>query len=618
MSQISTYKQKIKSLSPICFLTFDGDTIINRATGMLQDPMIPDESLNHNDGILQTNGDIRKSYLMGQNSLVKTETNFDENSIVFAPWGFDDSGLVDFPFEKTLVEVLHNESLLLDKDYTISFLFRYNQGNSFLRNKIWNESQQKYVNGYNYSTFERTLIRKGTPIHVKLVQPYLNPSYMSFSFPGYEWKIQLDEFPKSFFGNIWHITMVHEVQQIQYNLYRNVRKVFINGVLFCKNYSDEMTLPYSAKNVSPFEIGGNRDHSNPNSLNDRQTSPFYIDQIAIFNKKLSDYEVIDCFKRTGYYTDLILSGNPKLYIPFNDNTVDNTNKLNILVGEHSTWYSTYSHKEPKIKKGVVIADNRIGAERGAEFFYAQAKVEDDRYNSNIINLSNDFTIEFWLGFTGIEKGVVLSCQANYSPFDGLLVEVNKFHETHRPGMVQLRLSEGVYITAPEYNVKGENVAYNDGVTRHYAFVRKNKRLSMFIDGVEVNFINTSYLPSYSNATLYFMGILPDGLFTNGIFGQFAYYERALGSHEISARAFFAVKMVIKGKVKLQGVPFKCDIRIYNHNTGNLLHEYQSDGDGNYYLNVYTNDYIDVIFLSKDDPTVQMRAFGNIVPQEYID
>lgn len=619
MSEPKTYKQTIKSLSPICFLTFDGDTLINRGTGELNESSIPDESFNNNVGLLQTNTDLRKSYVMGINSLIKRETNYDENAILIAPYGYDTSGLVDFPFEKTLIEVLHNESLKLDGDYTISFLFNVTQSENELNGLQWNESTQKYEKyPYNYRSFTRTLLKKGSPIHIYINQYYGSPTTISFDFPGYSYTMNISSFPKEFYNNIWHVTLVHKIEKVTFGLYRNVRKVFINGIKYCENYSENLTVPYTANNKSPIEIGGNRDSSDPDYLNDRTTVPTYFDQIAIFDKALSDYEVINCYKRVGYYTDLILNSIPTLYIPFSDREVENTNNLKILYGAQSNWVSSYSHNYPQVTKEIVLSDNRIGMERGVAFYNSQAKVEDVNYGSNIINPTDDFTIEFWLGFTGTEPGVVMSCQNNVAPYDGILIETNKFYNKKRPGMIQLRISEGNYITAPELNVKGENVAYNDGVVRHYAFTRKNRKLTMYIDGVEVNTYETSYIPSINNGILYFMGVMPDNQFTYGSFGQFVYYERVLEPHEISARSFFNVKMIIKGKVTLQGTPFKADIRIYNHNTGNLIHEYQSNNNGEYYLNIYTNDYVDVMFMSKDDSTIQIRTIGHVLPHEYID
>ena len=115
-----------------------------------------------------------------------------------------------------------------------------------------------------------------------------------------------------------------------------------------------------------------------------------------------------------------------------------------------------------------------------------------------------------------------------------------------------------------------------------------------------------------------MGMSPSDMLVTGKFGNFAFYNRAIQPHEISARSFFFTRMILKGKVTLQGKPHKTDMRIYEHGTGQLLNEYKTETDGQYAINVYTNNYIDVMFLDKQDSTVQMRVIGPVIPHEYTD
>ena len=186
-------------------------------------------------------------------------------------------------------------------------------------------------------------------------------------------------------------------------------------------------------------------------------------------------------------------------------------------------------------------------------------------------------------------------------------------------MIQIRFDDTNFLTAPQFNSKGGNSSYNDGVIRHYAIVRSGTTVMLYIDGVVVNSIEMtsgSLIPNYG--VLYFMGMGPGDTNTNGVMGQFVFYNRALGRQEITARSFFNVKMIIKGRVTLQGTPYKCNIRIYQHGTGQLLHEYDSDTNGDYSINVYTNNFVDIMFLDKQYTSVQMRVIGPIIAHEYVD
>jgi len=622
------YKQTVKDLKPLCFLTFDGDTLYNSGNGELIYKHITDESNNGHHGILQTNDDLKKSYLMGQPSLIERENHAGQASITFAPFGYDLDDRVNFPYEKSMVEVLHADALLLPTDYTLMFNFNKYSNDNYLRSIMWDEATSSYLkrNYSNSSTFKRTLIRKGPHIEVVYEDRYYsNNNVLTFTFPGYKYEIDIDNIigtngsHSNFYNHVWHVAVTHKVIRHSGNLSQNRYRVYISGILIHEHFTDKRFKAFSAENVSPIEIGGNRDASDPNYLNDRQTTPLNMDQISLFDNALSSFQVMDCFKKTVSYIKLIDKSEPTLYIPFDDTEATNNNNMRILVGNSSYWRSTYSNNYPFVQKGKILSSNRIGTERGVEFFNANAKVQDTRYNSNIINASGDFTVEFWCSFTDIERSVLVSCQSNVAPFKGLLVEGNRYFNEDRPGMIQIRLDDTNFLTCPLYNAKGGNSSYNDGVIRHYAIVRRGTDFMLYIDGVVVNTVSVpseTLVPNFG--VLYFMGMGPGDTNSNGVMGQFVFYTRALGAHEVSARSFFNVKMIIKGRVTLQGTPYKCDIRIYQHGTGELLYEYESDTNGDYAINVYTNNFVDIIFLDKEDTSIQMRVIGPIIAHEYID
>lgn len=627
-SDMAGYKQTVLDLKPLCFLTFDGDTLYNKANGELIYRHITDESNNNHHGILQTNDDIKKSYMMGQPSLVERENSVNQASITFAPFGYDLDERIDYPFEKSMVEVLHTDALLLPEDYSLMFHFRKYSDESFLRGIYWDEASQTYKKRTtsNTATFKRTLIRKGVQIEVSYEDRWYNDDdSLIFNFPGYKYELPIRQIIgvrntlANFYNDVWHVAVTHKIIKHSGNLSQNRYRVYISGILVHEHFTDKLFQPYTAENVSAIEIGGNRDASDPNLLNDRQTTPLDFDQFSIFDRALTSAQIMDCFKKTVSYTRMIQKSEPYLYVPLNDRESSNSNAMSILVGNSTNFESMYSDLYPFTQKDVIIDSNRIGTERGVKFFNANAKVHDRVYNTNIINASNDFTLEFWGSFTDIERCVIISCQSNVAPFKGILIEGNRYFNEDRPGMIQVRLDEKTFLTCPMYDAKGSNSSYNDGKVRHYAVVRSGSDMMLYIDGVVVNTIKTSsttLVPNYG--VLYFMGMGPGDTNTNGVLGQFVFYQRALGAQEITARSFFNVKMIIKGRVTLQGAPYKCDIRIYQHGTGELLHEYESDTNGDYAVNIYTNNFVDIIFLDKEDTSVQMRIVGPIIAHEYID
>lgn len=617
------YKQSLKDMKPLLFLTFDGDTLYNKGTGELIRGHITDESNNGNDGLLQTNTDNRKSYMMGQPSLVQRENSQGQASITFAPYGYDDSGLVDFPFEKSMVEVLHNDSLKLKGDYTISFLMNKVKEDGELRSLKWNEATQKY-DKINYSRsvdLYRTIFKKGAQIGAVHVDTYYSTNRMEFSFPAYTWKPLITEFiniDSSFYNKVWHITMSHKIDKLAGNIFQNVYRVYVNGIKHHEHKGAVVTIPYTAENTSPLEIGGNRDGTNTDTLNDRQTTPLTIDQFAIFDRCLLDNEVMSLYKKTVTYDNLILNAKPTMYVKFNDLEYTNSTALKIQYGDSGSYTSKYSHLFPYLEKEKQINSDRVGNETCVHFKGATAKIQHVN-NSNVISASGDFSVEFWCGFSGNDRGVIVSCQSNEAPFRGLLIETNRFYDDDRVGMIQVRLDNNTFLTAQEYSIDGSNAYYNDDVVRHYCVTRNGSRLSLYIDGTINSYKdvdNSALVPS--NGTLYFMGLAPSDMLVNGKFGNFVFYNRALQDSEINARSFFFTKMILKGRVTLQGQPHKTDMRIYEHGTGELLDEYKTETDGHYAINVYTNNYIDVMFLDKQDSTVQMRVIGPVIAHEYID
>lgn len=617
------YKQTVKNLEPRCFLTFDGSSMYNAGTGVLLTPHITDESGYDNVGVLQTNLGNRKSYSMGTTGLVEREVNAGQASITFAFRGYDT--LSTFPYEKSLVEVLHSETLDVSEDFTFMFLMNKTTNDNDFINKKWDFTNNVYTNtlpaAWTLRTIKRQIFRKGSTVDMSMIYQ-VGQDVIRFKFPNHIYDYSI---PDNFHNVTHHITLTHRNIQISSNIYKIERVVYIDGVQVYKNLSDETSIKATASNTSPIEIAGNRDNTTPDYLDDRQTSPLIIDQFAVFNKCLTDNDVMDCYKKIYSYFNFIKKSEPSLYIPFDDSQLSGTLDVNIEIPNNPTTDSYirayYSDFEPYVTRGITLTD-RIMGEKGAYFEYGMVKMVSptSSQSSPVINATGDFTLEFWLAFQSTSRGVVFSCVSNQYPFKGLSVQVNVLGTQNRQGMIQVSLEEGVYLNPPEYDITGANVNYADNVIRHYVITRRGTELELWIDGVLVSsrgVLSNQLIPNYGQ--MYIMGHSPNLLSVVGTLGHLAFYNRALYSSEIKARAFYHVKMLIKGRTSIQGQPTSnITIRVFDHETGKLLTEGVSGEDGYYSVNVYSNNYIDLMFFDKYNQSVTYRVVGSILAQEYID
>ena len=59
-------------------------------------------------------------------------------------------------------------------------------------------------------------------------------------------------------------------------------------------------------------------------------------------------------------------------------------------------------------------------------------------------------------------------------------------------------------------------------------------------------------------------------------------------------------------------------RVYSFNSGELIHEGKSDGNGNYDLTISTDDYISVVYMDIGNINIRPRVVGPTLADEYED
>lgn len=113
--------------------------------------------------------------------------------------------------------------------------------------------------------------------------------------------------------------------------------------------------------------------------------------------------------------------------------------------------------------------------------------------------------------------------------------------------------------------------------------------------------------------------MPDQLSVNGSLCQIAFFTYALSPANIRSRSYFFTRTVVEGYVTLRGVPHAATVRCYERSTGEFVTEGTADGlTGWYKIDVWTENYMDVIFFDINNPSVRPRSLGPYLAYEYTD
>lgn len=624
---MASHKKYIKELRPITFITFDSNTLWDIENGnMLYGEYIPDESENgdpipallHSEYIVN-----RSSYSMGQPSMVINSPT-DNYAIVLSPYEKDDKN--EFPFSKSWIEIPFEERLRLNKSFTISFIFNKNKSDSFLRNWIWKDDLQRYLpangtNGYNYTDMHRTIFRKGNKIGLKYVMPWSNGrgDYIVVQFPNNSATIYNSDIPGGLFNRDINVTMTHEYITAEDGRYYTVSRLYWDNRVIYEYQTSPVFGDYDGGNTSAFEIGGNQDAWNFNTLNDRQTSALKLDQFAVFDYAIQPFQVSDIYKKIYPYEQLITRAFPNLYFQFSER--NSNSNFNDTMGDTARAIKFIGADESQIDRGKpgihgIYGSTSIHVKNKGMLY---SKPYSGSYTTSFFNPGGDFTIEFFAMIDSTKKGVLFSLQDDIQPFRGLCLFVNCKDNVEKPGVLQLSISESQYIMTPDKNIRGEIVSYNDGVVRHYAIRRTQNYVELWINAVLIDriYMTSGSLTSQVNQ-LYMFGLMPGSLVVNGSIQHMAMYTRALSQQELEMRSSYMVKYNIRGRATVQGIGQTILMRVYSFNSGNLIVEQKTNPEGEYNLNIPSDDYINVVAMDVGNINIRPKILGPTLPDEYED
>lgn len=622
---MSSHKKYIKQLKPITFITFDDNSTWERDSGLLiYNTDVFDESENGDpiNGLLHYDEEqTRPSYKLGQPSLIENQiTNM--YSLVLAPYEYDSTN--EFEFSKSWVEIPHVDRIKLDKSFSFSFVFnkRIND-RSILGSYIWNAARENYLpangtNGYNYSSMTRTIFKKGNQVGLYYVMPYSSSDYISVVFPNNNTTILMSSLAGGAYNRDIVVAMTHEYVLDDSGRYYTISRLYWDNRIIYEYTTNPVFGEYNGGNTSSIEIGGNQSTWDFNSLNDRTTTQTKIDQFAVFDYALKDFQVANIYKKIYQYETIIKRSFPTLYYPMNEEHAS-TYFSDVITGDTYRRLSYFGTSNQVIKQrpgvhGIYGSTMTEFRDRGMLY----CKPYNGGYYS-YFNPSGDFTIEFFASFTTSTKGMLLSIQDDTAPFRGISLFVNCRNNVEKAGSIQLSISDSEYIQTIEKDVRGVDIVYNDGVIRHYAIIRRGLYIEFWINSVLVDkiYMTSGNLTSDLNQ-LFMFGLMPGNLAVNGTLQHLAIYTRALSKRDIEIRSSYLVRYEINGRVTVQGIGQTILIRIYSFNSGELILNSYTDSDGNYRISIPSDDYINFVAMDLSNVNIKPYIVGPELPDSYED
>lgn len=572
------YKNTIRQDNPVSFWTFDGDLFdpsskrLNSETGM-----IIDEMGNKNPGKLFSDTLEFMGYEMGHPSMIEREP-IDNHSIVFAPYGAFPSYSSIYP--RSWIEIPHSVDYEFTEGFSVEFMFRKNSLN--------------YPEAGTH-LYTRPLINKAGLFKVWLQTMRYSPTQIRFSFFDSESsKWIIDTFP---FNKETHVVMTYKVIQDPAGHYGEGR-VYMDGkelgmVTFdLTQESADMTVG------TPLFLSN--DPLASASLHQRQnTDPLFFDQVALYDYALLPEQVGRHWSKIYFFQNMV-SRTPNIWRHWRlDESAGDASPLvtDAIAGTQGTLYGLATKE--RLGPSQITGSSGILFQDGAQLVFG---------GRGFFFNSNEYTIEMWLKTSQTYSGVVFSLRSPTFPFNGYYLLINNDGQGARIGALTYSESMNLSTTATDFPI-GERWV-------HTCITRVADEVSIYFDGVKHNSFIADKVSVSGDVALMFMNT-PDGdKPLVGELSNIAIYTRGLQEHEIKARSGFSHIYYIRGKTTVRGAPYKATLRAYDHITGELIKEMESEtSDGTYVLTLHDNRKIDLMVYSKDDINVRYRTYGPITPAE---
>lgn len=594
------YKNFILSLAPKVFITFDGDAYDDVTRTLTTIPaQIMDESGRGNNAILHNSNPSFPGYRLGMPSQVKLE-QFQQQSASFGFYGNQPTSSV---WEKAYLEVPHSN---------VDFAFADNGKFSVVWSQNKKSAEENYRSTslaptYNYGTLIRPVFRKAGVFSVRHVYPWSSSAYLSIECPGgkfFSWNL-----PGDYHDVDRHMALTWSVFTAENGVKTGIARLYVDAVeVATQSFAYYDSYPLMNVN-SPITIGGVAEAAADHS--DRNTSSLQLDQFAVFDLTLSANQVGKLFRKTLSYQDMVMQGRPTTYWPMqdiedpNDYTIDNMRTGTGLTARCVGGASRVTRNLPGPDQ--VSGAKSINFREGGQLLVQNATVP----SSPVIDIANAYSVEFWFSASGNSIASLLSMTGEQRPYNGLQLTLNMHNNQYRAGALQIQQTD------EEWGSTTGN--FNDGRFHHCAIVKRGNTIELWLDGImsvtKLLAANSSFMPG--NVSMF--GSAPGRLNTDGNVSHMAWYSYALQEQQITARAGYLKTYKIRGQVTLRGIPYRANVRLYSHFSGQLLQEiFSNSGDGEYLAELYDNRLVDMMVMNTQDPTIRYRVYGPVTPSEYVD
>lgn len=605
------FKQTIQSHGPKMFLTFDGDAFDPNNRKLLASPQVFIDESGFNSNIMLHNEDENyPAYRMGIPSLVDLEQS-DQRSTSFGWYGYQPLAMTRWP--KAFVEVQHQSHLALTDNrgsYTVGFFV-----NKAENDDKWRDQERILGNSYT-QTLNKRWIRKAGSFDIYHRDYWSAAEELRFIHPGGEivWVL-----PNWFYKRKNFVVCTWKITEINPDVYLNEAYLYVNGHVY-GTYTNTTagTFP-SSTTTTPIEIAGVINASS--YFEDRQTSDLQLDQMFVLNKALTQDEICRLYRKSKTYDVIAVDGQATAYWPMTDVEDTAVFVMKDLVGYND---GTYLGGITRIARQQTPPSQILGG--SSVFFHdggmgAAHRLTNVTTYTPVFNFSGDFTVDMWFQFSNTDRSVIWSCQKDDYPHGGVLIEANRRNNTSVPGHIQLSVSQQYQVSSMLNRDNGQPFNFNDGRWHHVAAVRKGSIVSLWIDGIKHGTV-TAPVQSLANpgpGQVYFMGASPGNLNTTGYMSAVGVYGYALDDEEVKLRNLYSLIYRIQGNVTLQGNPYRATVRAFNHRTGALTVETESQtSSGDYSITLYDNSLIDLMVMNKQDPNIRYRVYGPITPALYED
>ena len=588
------FKQLILEMMPVGMYSFDGEQV-DRDTRYINDEIIIDETRNQDGNITVETYDF-PPYRAGTPGHVPLD-HYDQKSLRFCPGGAmlaaEAAGYSRFP--KGMITVKNNLGFdFSSKEFTYAFFIK--QGNV-----DWSTQGNRH---FTDVIFDHDGICRVTQ------------SYDWWNSGSTIWGVNIPSISGGSIGINGSIgpglSGLSAFIVIRFKKF--VLDVFKDGnLIYRKDFrssidQDSFTLEGSSKDLT---IGGAKYPINSDLWSDRCCRPTELDQFTVFNRGITDLEIAKLYRRIFPYTDMVLKDNPRTFYEMADDTVvdwvlnssGHTNSQLTIYGEITNTIVRQEGPMP-FTSSILFRD---GVSLKTNYSW-----NDENILLPLSNTSN-FTMMMYFKLDHSDTGVLISQQSDKPTYEGFSLWVNSRNQTRFPGGIELVFNDNepsVFVTSistiqwQHLVIRKTGTFYDiwingDHVLEHHEHITKTTLSTT---------VGTSLLASHLN-------VKPISAYMS----NFIVYTHALSDIKIMAFMNYDKIYTIRGTVTMNGAPASATVRIYNHRTGELMCEQQSDGEtGVYNISLFDNSAVDVVVFDRDNMTVKLRAYGPIVPYEFDD